>query len=379
MFKFYRNFIYKKKLDNIPDVYKFDNKSFFVNGNYKLVPIQYNTSHLVKSFCSVPKKEYDDKSLIKFWFKKSKGKIIKHPELHHLLSTDIYQDSEYCSHNTVSTEFNHLQKCVTLTSKYKFLHEYIELYLLLHPEVIDYQNKKGWTALMIAACNSNYTSTEKTIKILLKRKANINIVNNDGYTALMCVANDRLGYVGKNTTEMLLKYRADINVQTSRGWTALMLATANHSYYADNNTIKNMIELFIKYNANVNLKNCNGQTALMCAVLNYAERNYTGNNPEIVKLLLDHGSDINLKEVDEHTALTLSIIYSKHHNETIIKMLLEKMDHCDVEVKGQKLIKYIWDAQLSDEIIELAIKKGAKLSDIFDVRTIRLIKQHYVE
>ena len=44
-----------------------------------------------------------------------------------------------------SKNFNHLQKCVLVTSKFNDLEEYIDLYLSKHPETIDYQNEKGWS------------------------------------------------------------------------------------------------------------------------------------------------------------------------------------------------------------------------------------------
>ena len=220
-----------------------------------------------------------------------KNEIKNTPNLHHLFNDDLdvcYQ----CSLLSSCSKFNHLQKCVIMTSNYKFLEEYIDLYLDEHPTSINYQNERGWTALMLAARNSNCTSTERTVEILLKHNADVNFINKPG-------------------------------------WTAVMYASKNSGKYSTEGTVK----LLLEKNADINIEN-DGMSALRYALKFYK---------------------------------TLSTLNT-------VKMLLEKMDNCDVIFKETKLIKYLWDEKLPNEIISLVVEKGAKLSDICDQRSIDLMK-----
>ena len=52
----------------------------------------------------------------------------------------------------------------------------IEEYIIQHPEEMNKQNNRGWTALMIAARNSNkLLDGEKIVNLLLGKKADINL------------------------------------------------------------------------------------------------------------------------------------------------------------------------------------------------------------
>jgi len=93
------------------------------------------------------------------------------------------------------------------------------------------KQKDGWTALMMAARQSSPergTSSEKTVEILLKYKADPNKQQTvGGWTALMLAAHNsspERGFSSEKTIEMLLKYKADPNKQTIHGNTALDIA-----------------------------------------------------------------------------------------------------------------------------------------------------------
>ena len=116
-------------------------------------------------------------------------------------------------------KYSHLQKCVLMTSKFNFLEEYIDLYLAVHPETIDYKSKKGETALMMAARALNY---ESTVEILLKHGAKVNLQNTIGSTALMyAVYNFKCN---EKNVELLLRYGADLEIKDESDHTALYYA-----------------------------------------------------------------------------------------------------------------------------------------------------------
>lgn len=216
--------------------------------------------------------------------------IKKIDELKHLFVDDPETNYEILK-CTGCCKLNHLQKCVILTSKFKILEEYIDLYLAKHPEEINHKNDMEVTALMIAACNSNFKSTERTVEMLLKHNGDVNLKDWYGWTALMHAVNDKCGHVSENT----------------------------------------------------------------------------------VKLLLDYEADIFCKNDDGETALELSLYSS---SEDVVKLLLNKMDNCDIVINNVKLIKILYDEEYSDDIINIVLQKGAKLSDIYGERIIKLIEQN---
>ena len=201
-----------------------------------------------------------------------------------------------------------------------------------YPETINYQNKEGWTSLMIAAVNSNNTSTEETVKILLKHNANINLHDKDGCTALMYASKYSRSDSTEKTLKRLLKRTTNINEQDNYGLTALMLASKYSNTHSTENTVKS---------------------------------------------LLEYGADVNVQTKIGNTALSFAIYHSNNCTEGTYRMLIERMNNCDVEIFGKKLIKRIWELNLSNDIVELAIQKGAKLSDICDERLGNFIKDHY--
>ena len=245
--------------------------------------------------------------------------IKKRPGLKHLFVDDP-QNNYPCSKYEIYSKFNHLQKCVILTSNNKFLEEYIDIYLSEHPETINHKNEKGQTALMIAAINSNYISTERTVEILLNHGADINLQENNGCTALMYAAR-----------------------------------------YSRTDSSEKTVKLLLNSGANVNLQQKNGFTALMFAAIN----SHTVSSEKTVELLLDHGTDVNLQNNAGQNVLQMITMSDK---KGIAKLIIEKMDNCDILIDNKKLIKYLWDNNVSDDIIELVIQKGANKFDIIDER-----------
>lgn len=223
--------------------------------------------------------------------------------------------SEYYSGELiVCKDMSHLQKCVLETGKCKILEEYINLYLDEHPEELNYKNARGMTALMLAALHSDTISTNNTVEILLKHGANVDIQDNNGKTALMHAAKHVICYSSVKTIKLLLAHNANVNLQDITDWTAIM-----HSLSPNN-------------------------------------------SPTTSKLLLDHGADINLMGIGDVSVLYLC--FYGNVDDSILEAVLEKLDHCDVKIRGKKLIKCIKETRQSQDMIDIALKKGAKFSDM---------------
>lgn len=160
-----------------------------------------------------------------------------------------------------------------------------------------------------------------------------------------------------------------VNYTAECGWSPLMIAVVN----TNNNSSEETVRILIKHGAIVSYQSTDGTTALMLAAL------YSGNISTIttVEILLKHGAIAHYKNKDEHTALTLSII--NFSPVETIKLLLSEMENCDVEIKGKKLINYIWDSKLSEDLVDLALKKGAKITDLYDERLINFLSKYLLQ
>lgn len=149
------------------------------------------------------------------------------------------------------------------------------------------QNKKGLTALMIAA----YHNDEEMIELLLQVPGiNVNTKNQKGDTALIFAANCG----SEDTVNLLLQVPGiDINAQNQYGDTVLIYAVAHHGR-------ENIAELLLQVpGIDINAQNAIGKTALMVAV--------QADNENIVNLLLQTpGININAQDKAGRTALMCS-------------------------------------------------------------------------
>ena len=115
-----------------------------------------------------------------------------------------------CSQYTNSKGFTKLMKLVMMTGKNPDIIIDIKNMIKHNKNMIDIKNEKGWTALMIAARNSNTVSNIETVKILIDAGADLNLKNNRQSTALM-LANDYIGDSSEETIKLLIETGADIN------------------------------------------------------------------------------------------------------------------------------------------------------------------------
>lgn len=176
-------------------------------------------------------------------FEKLKMKIKEEKNLKHLFREDS-KSIYHCSNLTLSIGFTHLHKCVMKTCKYPSLNDYIDEYLYLYPEEINKVNHLGWTALMLASRNSKIYSSEKTVQILLKHGANINITTKiGGFTALSLAAEHSKIDSSYNTVKILLDHGADISVKTiSSNFSPLYLCIRGIYILSSLETVQLLIE-----------------------------------------------------------------------------------------------------------------------------------------
>jgi len=137
----------------------------------------------------------------------------------HIDSTVKY----YCSPPVQSKGFTILMRKVLEKDRPNILNE-IKSIIETDPQILDKQNKKGYTALMIACRNVDTFSSIDIIKLLISMNCNVDIQKNNGFTALMLVV-----YCVKNNKEtvmrLLINTGCNLDLKTSIGATALILAS----------------------------------------------------------------------------------------------------------------------------------------------------------
>ena len=93
-----------------------------------------------------------------------------------------YKDLIFKRHNCNGNDLIHnLVKDSRKDDYFNLLKEYLKTY----PDKVNLKNEDGWTPLMVASTNSNFTSTVETVELLLESGADPNLQNDKGFTALM--------------------------------------------------------------------------------------------------------------------------------------------------------------------------------------------------
>ncbi len=162
---------------------------------------------------------------------------------------------------------------------------------------IDLPNKDGWTALMMAACDSDNTSCLETVETLIRAGANLDIQEETGYSALMMAAGD-VTDSSLEAVKTLIRGGAKLDLQCKKGWTALMEA----SQYSTYKSSLEVVETLIRAGATINLQDNDGYTALMAA----SENAKTTSSLETVKTLILAGANLDLQTTAGWTALMLA-------------------------------------------------------------------------
>ena len=287
-------------------------------------------------------------------------------------------NAEYeISKNTKSKNLNLLQLLI-LSSNKESTREFIKNNINLFKDDINYQNEKGWTALMMACRNSNTYSNNEIVKLLLENGADINLKENDGLTALMVTCRYSNTDSNIETVKLLLENGADPNLKNNGGMTALMCSCVN------TNTDSNIetVQLLLLYGADPNLKDIFRNTALMfsCRYSN------TYSNTETIKLLLNQNNiDTNIVTIDtKSNALMLLCQYNSNQHE-IAKILKSKTDLNHRNFRNKKIedvcldeYKYLFTITLEDVLQKYEIiKSECFICNEDDVECIKCEFEHY--
>jgi len=211
--------------------------------------------------------------------------------------------------------------------------------------MVNKQNNKGWTALMIICRNSSkFKNYEEIIKLLLEYGADPNVRDNIGWTALMLASRNSNIDSTEGTVKILLEYGADPNIKDNNGWTALMMS----SRYSNTESTEGTVKLILEYRADPNIKNDDGWTSLMLA-----SRSLNMDSTEgTVRLLLRYIYDINneIKDDNFKNDEFIKLFTISHKLNTELKeelyLELEKKDHDPNP--GKQFIKDFQDQYIMD-------------------------------
>jgi len=195
------------------------------------------------------------------------------------------------------------------------------------PSILNKQNEKGWTALMLACCNINRESSEEIVKCLLDAGANIYLRNSEGQTALMLLCHNTMK--STETAELLIdtaqpqKCSYYINLQDNHGMSTLMFVCKYRSWLYDN---VDLMELLIKYNnIDLNLKNSKNETALLLTYKEYYKQ---------FELLVNAGADLDI----QYDGLTILMLICKDLNvrDHIKKIKLLINNRCNLDMQNNE-------------------------------------------
>ncbi len=169
--------------------------------------------------------------------------------------------------------------------------------LLNHGANINFQDKKGYTPLIVASEKGRYSC----VKALLLNGADVNLAAKGGYNAL----DQAVQYNYPVIAGLLLDNKARIN-DASRYYGLTPLQAAVSLGYTD------MLNVLLAYSPNLENQGVAGMTALHLAV--------TANNDTITLMLLDAGASINAIDKKGYTPLMLA---SQYGYTEMARLLLE--------------------------------------------------------
>jgi ankyrin repeat protein len=236
----------------------------------------------------------------------------------------------------------------------------VEAILENDKEQLNKKNSRGWTALMLAVCNSKATSSDVCVKMLLNAKADINLTNDNGDTALSLaikciIESNKCNVISEECINMLIDAGSDIN-RVSRNGNTMLIDLCGLYKHVPTDHIK-YIKIFLDRKANVDSQNSYGLTALM----EVCQRPFYENNLKCIEMLLEAKAEVNIITKYEVSALTLTIEsnknysyhdkpeYAKNYKKAIKSLLLAGAGITDsMKITGQ-VLKFYCDVLLITE------------------------------
>lgn len=244
---------------------------------------------------------------------------------------------------------------------------------------IDVKDSKGVTPLMVASDGTHLyfegsgipPLNISTVKLLLKKGANVNNVDDQGRTAIMLAVQEILER--DQIVKLLLEYGADINKKDSKGWTALMHASnygdtyiTSPRYYKGGPDIHkesaDIVKLLVQNGANVNVVNDEGKTALIIA----SERGHSLAIRELIRkganieFKIQKGSKYNWNE--GFTAVMVAA-YEGHLN-ALNELILNGADLNVKDKREETTLMYISRKGVNQygDILNILLKNGADVN-----------------
>lgn len=197
---------------------------------------------------------------------------------------------------------------------------------------VNIQDSNGNSPLLLIAQQSY--SSYSLMEFFLKYAANPNLYNEKGYTALHYAAiNNRSDLI-----RLLIKFKADVNLVDNENNNALLLLAGEVEY--DTTTRQDSLNALLEAKVNINQQNNDGNNALML-FLDHPTKESTEQITYYVKNFVQYGIDlsqINKKTQNAFYFATLTNIAQ------IISLTYHKSINFD---------KLDWDWGFSDNIIEL--------------------------
>ncbi len=261
------------------------------------------------------------------------------------METDTFNNNvEYeCCLGIKCGGFTELMYLVTHYQKIDNYEEKIINWLYHNESKINATNELGWTALMLACCNSN----TRVVKLLLDCFANPNIQNNNLDTALILACK----YINICSNIEIIELLANYNIDEN---SYIFLVQKAFKTYD-----KDLLEQISFPKTDLNKKNINGDTALI-TIIEYADN---ANATIGVKLLLENG--VNINDVDKNLESALHIAVQKYNSDcTLIKILLKNGINVNLQNKDgmTSLVQYLYTDSKSFEfdpqIVKLLLEYG---------------------
>lgn len=222
----------------------------------------------------------------------------------------------YCAKKIKSSGFTMLMRMVMKTKKYENYDALIS-YIENNKNEINKKNNYGMTALMLACINSNYKSTEKTVKILIDAGCDLNCQSIRGLTAVMYAVMFSAITSTMNTIQMLVSSKCNLFLRTTEYWDITMLCAR----ICKNEDI---FKILIDSGCNLKYVNSNGHSTIYLAA-RYRE------NVKIIKLLIDSGCDLNWCD-DKLNSILMTVIQYNNNCEQIAELLIDM--GCDISNKN---------------------------------------------
>ncbi len=191
----------------------------------------------------------------------------------------------------------------------------------------------------LIACINNTTEThdrEKIINILITSSGiDIDWQDKEGYTALMIAVLRS----DSNTVKLLLKKNADINIKTYQGTTALKIAINwAQNEYLPKYQIEEYKSIWISLLGSKKLININDEFEDESTIFIWAAKN---NYLELVELILDNPQlEINAQDEKGYTALMYAIEYGSDYTED------ESEDTREIKKSYQEIAKSILESEM---------------------------------